>query len=222
MDSVRGSWLAALALVGGATSACLDAPPDARSGAPDAYPGCPSLGQLSDEFDAEQPDLWQEFGGRDSCTLAVDGGRLEVDASGDCGLASATCYDMSDRWVQVDAVMPGPGLEFSVHLNDFGDDLVIAIDKNDALSVRWIDPDGVETALSTLPFDPAVHQLWRIWHSASENRITFETAERAAPAWSRLAELWLDGLSVTQVQVRLGARDTGGMVAFDSLHGVDL
>jgi hypothetical protein len=221
MDPVRGSWLA-LALVGAVTSACLGAPPDAGREAPDAFPGCPSVGQLFDEFDAEQPDLWQEFGGRDGCTVLVESGRLEVDTSGECGLATAGCYDMSDRWVQVDAVMPGPGLELAVHLNDFGDDLVIAIDEESALTVRWVDPDGAETALSSLPFDQGVHQLWRIWHSASENRITFETAPREAPVWSRLAELWLDGVSVTQVQVRLGASQTGGMVAFDSLHGVDL
>ncbi len=221
MDSVRGSWLA-VALVGAATSACLGTPSGAGEAAADGFPGCPSVGLLFDEFEAEQPDVWQEFGGTGGCTLVVASGRLEVDTSGDCGLATAGCYDMSDRWVQVDAVAPGSGLEFAVHLNDFGDDLVIAIDGDDALSVRHVDPDGVESALTSLAFDPDVHQLWRIWHSASENRVTFETSPRAAPVWSRLAELWLDGLSVTQVQVRLGARNTGGMVAFDSLHGVDL
>jgi hypothetical protein len=220
MESVRGSWLA-LALAGAGASGCLGVP-DVGRDVPDAVPGCPSMGQLFDEFDAEQPDLWQEFGGRDGCTLVVEGGQLEVDTSGACGLATTGCYDMGDRWVQVDAVMPGPGLEFAVHLNDFGDDLVIAIDDDGALAMRHVDPAGVQTTLTSLPFDPALHQLWRVVHSASENRVTFETARRSAPAWSRLAELWLDGVSVTQVQVRLGASQSDGMVAFDSLHGVDL
>lgn len=209
----------ALALL--CAAGCLAAP-DVGEAPPDANLGCPSVGHLHDDFDADQPDLWQEFGGRDGCTLRVDGGRLEVDTSGSCGLATAGCYDLSDRWVQVDAVAPGSGLTFAVHLDDFGDVLVIAIDDEGALAVRHVDPDGVATALTSLPFDPDRQQLWRIWHSASENRVTFETSPRAAPTWSRLAELWLDGVSVRRTGVRLGASQTGGMVAFDSLVGVDL
>jgi len=208
---------AALALA----SACLDAPAQEEM-EPEVVAGCPSAGSLADEFDEGAPSqVWQEFGA-DDCDLSIASGRLELDTAARCGLASTGCYDLSDRWFQVDAAAPGPGLFFAIHLNDFGDDLVIAIDSGGQLAMQHVDPAGVATTLTSLPFDPEIHQLWRVWHSASENQIFFETSRRSAPAWSRLAELWLDGVSVRQVQVRLGASETGGMVAFDSLHGVDL
>lgn len=213
-------WRAISAGVALLASACLGSPPDAGEAEPDALPGCPSVGQLADGFDQENPDLWQEFGIED-CDLRV-AGRLEVDSAAACGLASAGCYDLSDRWVEVDAVRPGRGLRFELHLKDFGDDLVMTVDAEQELVIEQVDPDGVGHRLTSLPFDPEVHQLWRMLHSATENRVTFETSRRAEPSWARLAELFLDGVSVRQVEVRLGAADSDGMVAFDSLRGVDL
>lgn len=212
----------ALALALALVPACLDSPSGAADGGPDALPGCPSAGLLFDDFDEERPELWQEFGA-DDCQLRIASSRLEVDDAGaSCGLATSGCYDMTDRWIEVDAALPGPGLVFAVHLNDFGDDLVVSVNEDGELALRHVDPAGVATTLSALPFDPDVHQLWRVWHSATGNEVYFETSRRAVPSWARLAELWLDGVSVRKVQVRLGASGSAGMVGFGSLHGVEL
>ena len=129
---------------------------------------------------------------------------------------------MTNRWMEVNAVVAGPGLVFAIHLNDFGDDLIVWVNRDGDLAMAHVDPAGETTTLTALPFDPEVHQLWRVLHSATENRVSFETARRGTRSWARLAELFLDGVSVHQVQVRLGASGSDGMVAFDSLRGVDL
>lgn len=217
MKSVGGRTLAlALALL----PACLATPPDAVEEEVVVDLGCPSAGSLADEFEEEKSDVWEEFG-IDDCELRV-AGRLEVDSAASCGLATAGCYDMTDRWIEVDAVVTGPGLVFAIHLNDFGDDLIVWVNGEDELAMAHVDPAGESRTLTALPFDPEVHQLWRVLHSASENRVTFETARRATRSWARLAELFLDGVSLHQVQVRLGASGSDGMVAFDSVRGVDL
>lgn len=222
MDIVRGITLAPLLVL--TATACLAAPSEATYELPTVDLGCPPVSSVSDDFESERPDQWEAFGASD-CDLRVENGRLELDAAESCGLASIGCYDLSDRWVEVDTVAPGPGLLFAVHLDDYGDDLVISTSGSDdatELAVLYVPPEGDPVTLTALPFDPDVHQLWRIWHSASENEVYFETSRRSAPAWSRLAELWLDGVSVRRAQVRLGASDCVHMVAFDSLLGVEL
>lgn len=217
MRTVGGRTLAfALALL----PACLATPPEPADEEVVVDLGCPSAGSLTDDFEEEKSDLWEEFGPGD-CELRV-AGRLEVDSAASCGLATAGCYDMTDRWIEVDAVVAGPGLVFAVHLDDFGDDLIVSVNRDGDLAIAHVDPAGETTTLTALPFDPEVHQLWRVLHSATENRVTFETARRSTRSWARLAELFLDGVSLHQVQVRLGASGSDGMVAFDSLLGVDL
>jgi hypothetical protein len=217
IEVVAGRTLAlALALL----PACLATPSDPVDEEVVVDLGCPSAGSLTDEFEEEKSEVWEEFG-IDDCELRV-AGRLEVDSAASCGLATVGCYDMTDRWIEVDAVVSGPGLVFAIHLDDFGDDLIVRVNRDGDLAMAHVDPAGKTTTLTALPFDPEVHQVWRILHSATENRVTFETARRGTGSWARLAELFLDGVSVRQVQVRLGASGSDGMVAFDSLRGVDL
>ena len=218
--TIASAGRTALALGLALLPACLATPSDPVDDEVVVDLGCPSAGSLVDDFEEERSDVWEEFG-IDDCELRV-AGRLEVDSAASCGLATTGCYDMTDRWIEVDAVVSGPGLVFAIHLDDFGDDLIVRLNGEGDLAMAHVDPAGVTTTLTALPFDPEVHQLWRILHSATENRVTFETARRGTRSWARLAELFLDGVSVRQVQVRLGATGSDGMVAFDSLHGVDL
>jgi hypothetical protein len=174
MRTVGGRTLAlALALL----PACLATPPEPADEEVVVDLGCPSAGSLTDDFEEEKSDLWEEFGPGD-CELRV-AGRLEVDSAASCGLVTAGCYDMTDRWIEVDAVVAGPGLVFAVHLNDFGDDLIVSVNRDGDLAIAHVDPTGETTRLTALLFDPEVHQLWRVLHSATENRVTFETARRS-------------------------------------------
>jgi hypothetical protein len=216
--------------------ACLSAPtmgevaPDAGA---DAAPSvCPPIGGASDDFDELRYERWAFIAPSFGCVPHASDGRLIIDDDGVdlCGMASIGCFDMTDRALEVEALAPGaegqPGLVFGLRATDFGDEMRFVVTPGAdgvELSIVWVSPEGGERVLTSLPFDPELHQVWRFTHSVTENRLTFETTPRDLTEYTRYAELFLDGVTLTRVQVVLTSGGAGGAgsVAFGPLHGIE-
>lgn len=195
----------------------------------DADVVCPSIGTLFDPFDEIDGARWSEF--RDpptsACSIAAADGRLALasaDATVACGLASASCFDLTDRAIMIDAVAPGddgvpePFLRLALAR---GSTLEMRVVAGPPLSLELL-RDGEPVASEA--FDPEQHRLWRIMHTVVAGRIDFQTAPIDTTDWITLASTDVGTEETTEVEVLVGVSNTGApgdVVGFDVLVGVD-
>lgn len=190
---------------------------------------CSSMGLLFDNFDELAAERWTVF--RDpsdsSCSVEVVGGRLEL-ASGDdtvaCGLATASCHDMTDRAISIDAAEPGadgvpePFLRLALKS---GGVLEMRVTSGEPLSLELRHDDDV---LSSEAFAPEQQRLWRIMHTEVAGRVDFQTSPPELTEWTTIASTDVGSGELTEVQVFVGALAPSApddLVAFDDVVGID-
>ena len=191
---------------------------------------CPSVGQLHDAWDEIDGEVWTEL--RDpetsACVVAAAAGRLELssaDGTVACGLASASCFDLTDRAIMIDAIEPGDGVPQPF--------LRLALAGGGAVEMRVVsDPDGRilldllrdgESLLSE-ELDPKGDRLWRMMHTEVAGRLDFQTAEEGTTDWTTRASTDVGAEETIEVQVIVGVSGTGApldAVAFEDLIGID-
>jgi hypothetical protein len=219
-----------------ATVAFDGAPPDAAHrgdsgpfGGPvfDADVVCPSIGLLFDHFDDIDEARWTVF--RDpeasTCTVEAVDGALSLtspDGTVECGIASAACYDMTDRALMIDAALPGDDGLPSPFLR-------VALAGGGSLDVRVVEGPSLELVrdaevVASVAFDGEQHRLWRVMHTAVAGRIDFQAAPIDTTDWTTLASTDVQPEEVKQVKVLVGAAAVaapGDAVGFDELVGID-
>jgi hypothetical protein len=190
---------------------------------------CPSMGLLFDTFDELAAERWTVF--RDpsdsTCTVQAVGGRLELASSADtvaCGLQSASCHDMTDRAISIDAAAPGddgvPEPFLRVVLKS-GGVLEMRVTSGAPLALELRHDDDV---LSSEAFAPEQQRLWRIMHTEVANRVDFQTAPFETTEWTTIASSDVGSGELTEVQVFVGASAQAApddLVAFDELVGIE-
>ncbi|HEY8145812.1 MAG TPA: hypothetical protein VIG06_24195 [Kofleriaceae bacterium] len=191
---------------------------------------CPSVGQLHDSWEEIDGEVWTELRDPSSSACAVEAvaGRLELaSAEGTvaCGLASATCFDITDRAIMIDAIEPGDGVPEPF--------LRLALAGGGAVEMRVVtDPDGRalldlsrdgESLLSE-ELDPERDRLWRMMHTEVAGRLDFQTTEEGTTDWTTRASTDVGAEETIEVQVIVGVAGSGEPVdaaAFEDLIGID-
>jgi hypothetical protein len=191
---------------------------------------CPSVGQLHDAWEEIDGEVWTEL--RDpptsACTVAAAAGRLvlsSADGTVACGLASASCFDLTDRAIMIDAIAPGDGVPEPF--------LRLALAGGGAVEMRVAsDPDGRvlldlsrdgESLLSE-ELDPERERLWRMMHTEVAGRLDFQTAPIDTSDWTTRASTDVGAEETVEVRVIVGVSGSGApedTADFEDLIGID-
>jgi hypothetical protein len=193
----------------------------------DADVVCPSIGLLFDHFDDIDVERWAVFRdpGTSTCTIEAVDGALSLtspDGTVECGIASATCFDMTDRALMIDAVVPGDDGIPSPFLR-------IALAGGGSLEMRVALGPSLELVrdgdvVASAAFDPELQRLWRIMHTEVAGRIDFQAAPFETTEWITLASTDVQPEEVNEVKVLVGVSTVaapGDAVGFDDLVGIE-
>lgn len=191
---------------------------------------CPSVGQLHDAWDEVDGEVWTELRDPSSsaCTVAAAAGRLELASADDtvaCGLESASCFDLTDRAIMIDAIEPGDGLPqpfFRLALAGGGTVEMRVVNDIDGGVLLDFARDG--DSLLSEELDPERDRLWRMMHTAVAGRLDFQTARIDTSDWTTRASTDVGAEETIQVQVIVGVSGAGApadAAAFEDLIGID-
>ncbi len=193
----------------------------------DADVVCPAIGLLFDAFDSIDEERWTVFRdpGDSTCAVEVVDGALSLTSPAgtvECGIATAACFDMSDRAIAIDAVAPGDDGIPSPFLR-------VAFSGGGSVEMRVVEGPSLELVrdgdpLASVPFDAEQQRLWRIMHTAVADRVDLQAAAFMTSDWITLASTDVQPDEVSQVKVLVGASTAAApadAVGFDDLVGID-
>lgn len=191
---------------------------------------CPSVGQLHDAWDEIDGEVWTELRdpGTSACVVAAAAGRLELASAEDtvaCGLQSASCFDLTDRAIMIDAIAPGDGAPepfLRLALEGGGAVEMRVVNDSDGRALLDLSRDG--ESLSSDELDPEGDRLWRMMHTAVAGRLDFQTAQVDTSDWTTRASTDVGAEETIEVQVIVGVSGNGApeeAAAFEDLIGID-